>query len=61
MPKSSTSYQGKVQGDHQFESMEQSQRDEHARKIGEVEAFMDSLEKDKVRLEKEMKRLSGRT
>jgi len=37
----------------QFEGVEQSQRDEHARKIGEVEAFMGSLEKDKARLEKE--------
>jgi len=37
----------------QFESLEDSRADEHARKIGEVESFMISLRNDKLRLDKE--------
>lgn len=37
----------------QFESAEQSRRDEHAGKVTEVTTFMNGLKEDKVRLEKE--------
>lgn len=37
----------------QFESAETSRRDEHAAKVSEVTAFMNGLNEDKIRLEKE--------